>query len=349
MTVFLVLWCTAFPAHGQFKPLETETANKTQNEIKSTQEPEAKSIEEVEQRSVLERIERDKSRLETEGLRAAQWVDSFFSDPNYEAEVVTSQFRLRPEISYQSERGFDATLKASFKYSLPNLERKISLIGASFDTDTQVEDANEDTERESSIGVQFFANEREKWHSSFSVGIKDNDWAVTMGPRFRYKTDWGEKATFRYTQKILWQTNSEWQFKTNLNLDYVINSKFFFRQAVVARWRGEYADEEGTRTQLSSILTRRWKHDAGLQSEATVLFGTVPDTHVIKYLLAFRYRKRAWREWFYYEVVPHITWEERFDYDPNPGIRFRIEIFYGKGATSRYWSKRPEDRDGFHW
>jgi hypothetical protein len=345
----LIIFCVASSEQGQAQPIENDIANEAQIVSESVQESQKESVEEIEQSAILERIERDKMRLETEGLRAAQWVDSFFSNPNHEAEVVTSQFRLRPEIYYQSEQGLDAKLKASFKYSLPNLERKISLIGASFDSDTRVEDADEDAARESSIGLQFFARERRKWHSSFSVGIKDNDWAVTMGPRFRYRTDWGELASFQFAQKVLWQTNSEWQLKTNLNFDYVLGKKYFFRQAVVAKWRGEYADEEGTRTQVSSVLTRRWKHDAGLQSEATVLFGTVPDTHVIKYLLAFRYRKRAWKEWFYYEIVPQIAWEEKFDYDPNPGIRFRIEVFYGKGATSRYWSRRPEDRDGFHW
>lgn len=341
--------CAVSSEKEQAQLPESENSDEAQIAGQTTQESETESIEEMEQHAILDKIERDKVRLETMGLRAAQWVDSFFSDPNYEVEVVYSQFRLRPEIIYQSEQGFDAKLKASFKYRLPNIERKVSLIGASFDNDSQVEDADDDAAREGSIGLQFFAKERNKWHSSFSVGIKDNDWAVTLGPRFRYRTDWGESASLRFTQKILWQTNNEWQFKTNLNFDYVLSKKYFFRQALVAKWRGEHADEEGTRTQVSSILTRRYRHDAGLQSEATVLFGTVPDTHVIKYLLAFRYRKRAWREWFYYEIVPQIAWEEQFDYDPNPGIRLRIEIFYGKGATSRYWSRRPEDREGFYW
>jgi len=50
--------------------------------------------------------------------------------------------------------------------------------------------------------------------------------------------------------------------------------------------------------------------------------------HVLyAYTLSLRYRKRAWREWFYYEIAPGISFEDEFDYKANPGIRLRVEIF----------------------
>lgn len=262
------------------------------NEAGNVSEDEVKEV--TAQDIILQKIESDKIRLETEGLRAVQWVDSFFSDPSYEAEVVTSQFRLRPEISYRSEQGFDTDLKASFKFSLPNFDRKVSLIGGAFDTDAQAEDVDYEAEQERTIGLQFFGKERKKWNTSFSAGIKDNDWAALLGPRFRYRTTLGERGSFLFTQRILWQTNNEWQFKTNTNLSFAIDDRYFFRQTIAAKWRGEYVDEEGLRTQVSSVLTRRFQNEAGLQSEFTMLFGSVPDTHVIKYLAALRYRKRTW-------------------------------------------------------
>ena len=36
--------------------------------------------------------------------RAAQWVDSFFSDPNYEAESAQTLLRIRPELYYRDKQ-----------------------------------------------------------------------------------------------------------------------------------------------------------------------------------------------------------------------------------------------------
>ena len=50
-------------------------------------------------------LERQKQTVETQVQRAAQWVDSFFADPDHDAEIASSQFRFRPEIYYRNEQG----------------------------------------------------------------------------------------------------------------------------------------------------------------------------------------------------------------------------------------------------
>lgn len=333
------------PVAGQ----ESETDTSTESEEADDQSGVTEVDPDDDQNAFLDYLERDKQRVERVSLSAARWIDSFFSDPDYEAEVVSSQFRLRPEVSWRSEQGWDGTLKASFKLKLPNLERKVSLVGGSSDFDEEYDAAVDDDIREPAIGLQFFGKEREKWGTSISVGIKFNDFAGFLGPRFRYMTDLTERTSFRFVQKILWQTNNEWQFRSRFDYNFAVNDRFFFRQMVDARWRGEYSDEEGLRTRVSSFLTRRLRNAAGLQSEATVIFHTEPDTHVDEYLLAFRYRKQIWKEWFYYEIVPQVSWEHEFDYKTNPGIRLRIEVFYGASKGTRYWKKEAEDTDEFRW
>ena len=305
--------------------------------------------EEESQSAILDYIERDKQRIDTQGLRAVQWVDSFFSDPAYEAEVATSQARVRPELYYRSEQGLKPKIKFGFKFRLPNLERHVSLVGGSSDFDSDFDASVDDDVNEPAIGLQFFGKERNKWNSSLSVGVKFNEFAGFIGPRFRYQTPWTERTSFRFVQKVLWQTNNEWQSRSRFDVSVALNDRYFFRQMVDGRWRGEYSDDEGFRTRVSSFLTRGLPNGAGLQSEATVVFHTRPDTHVDEYVLALRYRKRVWREWFYYEIVPQVSWEEEYDYKFNPGIRLRIEIFYGAEKGSRFWKREAEDSDDFRW
>jgi hypothetical protein len=304
---------------------------------------------EKKQSVILDMIEKEKERVESQNLRAVQWVDSFFSDPAYEAEVATSQFRIRPEVRYRNEQGWGGTVKFSFKFRLPNLERRVSLVGGSSDFDEDFDAAVDEDVNEPAIGLQFFGKEREKWGSSLSVGLKFNEFAGFVGPRFRYNTKWSERSSFRFIQKILWQTNNEWQLRSRFDFNFAVNERFFFRQMFDARWRGEYSDEEGYRTRVSSILTRRLPNSAGLQSEATMIFHTEPDLHVNEYIVALRYRKRVWRDWFYYEIVPQLAWEKEFDYRTNPGIRLRFEVFYGADKNTRFWKREAEDTDDFRW
>ena len=301
------------------------------------------------QSAFLDMIEKEKERVESQNLRAVQWVDSFFSDPEYEAEVATSQFRIRPEVRYRKEQGWGGTVKLAFKFRLPNLERKVSLVGGSSDFDEDFDAAVDEDVNEPAIGLQFFGKEREKWSSSLSVGLKFNEFAGFVGPRFRYQTKWSERSSFRFVQKVLWQTNNEWQLRSRFDFNVAVNERLFFRQMFDARWRGEYSDEEGYRTRVSSFLTRRLQNSAGLQSEATVIFHTEPDLYANEYIVAVRYRKRVWRDWFYYEIVPQVAWEKEFDYRTNPGLRLRFEVFYGSDKSTRFWKREAEDSEDFRW
>ena len=78
-------------------------------------------------------LDRHKELVDTQVQHVAQWVDSFFSDPNFEAESANTLLRIRPELYYRKEQGADGRLKARVKFSLPNMSRKTSLIIGSDD------------------------------------------------------------------------------------------------------------------------------------------------------------------------------------------------------------------------
>ena len=133
--------------------LESAQADTDQHEKAGEQSGEKEGDVENIQTEFLDYVEREKNRIESHSLRAAQWIDSFFSDPEYEAEVVTSQFRLRPELYYRREQGLKPKLKAAFKIRLPNIERHVSLVGGSSDFDSDFDSAVDDDVNEPTIGL----------------------------------------------------------------------------------------------------------------------------------------------------------------------------------------------------
>lgn len=86
-----------------------------------------------------------------------------------------------------------------------------------------------------------------------------------------------------------------------------------------------------------------------MQYEFSTIFHTRPDTHVDRYTLSLRFRKRTRREWLYYEIVPEVSFEDKFDYQANPGIRLRVEFFYGSEAGDRIHKRELEDAGDFRW
>ncbi len=86
-----------------------------------------------------------------------------------------------------------------------------------------------------------------------------------------------------------------------------------------------------------------------MQYEFSTIFHTKPDTHVDKYTLAVRYRKRTKYDWLYYEIVPQISFDHDYGYRFNPGIRLRLEFFFGTDTIDQFYSREAEDSEDFSW
>jgi len=306
-------------------------------------------VEELSEPAKETKLLAGKKRVDTQAQRAAQWVDSFFYDPNHEAEVATTQFRVRPELHYREEQNAKVRLKFSLKLSLPSLGRKVSIVAGNSGEDGNFGDAADDNTEDSMVGLQIFGKKRKGWHTSLSAGFDFHDFAFFIGPRASYLKSVSDKSSYQFSQTVRWQTNNFWQNISRIDFNHAFNEGYFFRQTFEGRWRGERSVEEGFRTRISSILTQRLKNSGGLQYDFSTIFHTRPDNHVDSYTLSFRYRKRTSTEWLYYEIVPEISFEDEFDYTANPGIRLRLEIFFGADKDTLFRKREHEDTDDFRW
>jgi len=294
-------------------------------------------------------VDRQKEVIDHRIQRASQWVDAFFSDPNFEAESANTLYRIRPEFYYRKEQSAKLKIKVRVKFHLPNLSRNASLVIGSDDADDSFDDSVDDSTEEPIIGLQFFGRQTRRWNTSLSVGLKFNEFAVFAGPRVRYLKPWGERKSVRFTQSVRYQSNNYWNTISRLDLNFILGDSLYFRQTFDGRLRGERFEEEGFYTRVSSILTQRLKKGLGLQYDFTTIFNTRPETHVDRYVLSLRYRKRTSREWLYYEIVPQVSFDHEYDYVFNPGIRLRLEFFFGADTSASFWKREYEDTDDFRW
>ena len=167
-------------------------------------------------------IDRQKEAADDRIQRASQWVDSFFADPNFEAESANTFYRIRPELYYRKEQGAKPKIKVRVKFHLPGLSRNASLVIGSEDTGDSFNDTADDSSEDAVIGLQFFGKQTMRWNTSISVGLKFNEFAVFAGPRVRYQKPWGEKKSVRFTQGVRYQTNKYWNTISRLDLNFIL-------------------------------------------------------------------------------------------------------------------------------
>jgi hypothetical protein len=81
----------------------------------------------------------------------------------------------------------------------------------------------------------------------------------------------------------------------------------------------------------------------------STIFHTRPDTHVHRYVVALRYRKRTRGDWLYYEIAPQVSFDHDYDYKFNLGIKLRLEFFYAAVSSMDFSKRQSEDTDDFRW
>lgn len=294
-------------------------------------------------------IDRHKRYMDSAVQRGSQNIDAFFAEDIYEAEYNCSQLQLRPELYYRDEQGLEVQMRVSGRLRLPHLNEKISLVVGSNPEGIETYDSIGDNQRESFAGLQLFLKDSEKWNVSLNAGIRSNEFAFFFGPRLRVQNSFNDRSSWRFTQTLRWQTNNFWDIGSRLDLNFLLSPRLHFRQTLDGRWRGEDSDKQGYSTSVGSVLTQRLGQAAGLQYEFRTIFFTRPDLHVDEYLLSLRYRKKTRRDWLYVEVAPQVSFEDEFDFTANPGIRLRLEVFYGEIYGRQLWQGNNEDSADFRW
>jgi hypothetical protein len=120
------------------------------------------------------------------GLRAtATWIDAFFSNERYEAELNKTRLRLRFDAFAQEGDGVEFEVEPRLRIVLPGTGRRLSLVAQ--DTSNREEDADDATgdevasdreesvEDDSSVALQLFFESTEKRSLRGQLGVRLSD------------------------------------------------------------------------------------------------------------------------------------------------------------------------------
>jgi hypothetical protein len=81
---------------------------------------------------------------------------------------------------------------------------------------------------------------------------------------------------------------------------------------------------------FSFSLSHPLSSKAALQYSWVNVFQTKPVNALTEIDLRVSYRKRIWRDWLYYEVMPQYRFPRDRGFEATPGILFRLDMLFGK-------------------
>jgi hypothetical protein len=275
--------------------------------------------------------------ISKEILSTADWMDSFFADQNYVKEINRSYVRFRYEI-FQEERAKTSLKPAvDLRLALPELERKTHLVfsaepnepvsGPNAPVRTTAERFGTTAQANLTTALQYFLRTTPRENFAVLSGVQFSKFApvLFLEPRYRVLAPY-RVWQLRFTQELLWRTDTAWQTDTRFELERQLPRDFFFRTSLDGVWASRVI---GYVYSLAFLLREPFGPTHAVDYEWINSFQTRPVDELTEIDFRIRYRHSFWREWLFFEVAPQVRFPRDSNFDKIPGILFRLEMFFG--------------------
>lgn len=271
------------------------------------------------------------------GVRGlATWIDGFFSDKNYQAELNESWARVRLDTFAELYEGTEAKAKARLYLKLPALDERLRLEVLSADEADDENDSATDAARPpppdgtldritAALSYFFRNDERRSLRARIGLDFDGTDPDPFVGLRYREHVSLDDDWNFRFVQRLRYFSLAGTESRTVLGLDHALPEDWLFRWEVDGIWREETPDYlYGVNFAVFQPLDAK----SAVEYQLLNAFRTNPH-RLDEVTLRLRYRRQIWRKWLILEASPQLTMPRERNYDPVPAFLLRFEVIFG--------------------
>jgi hypothetical protein len=274
----------------------------------------------------------------TQSIRStATWLDSFFGDRRAN-ELNPSYVRFRYNVFLEKGTAplFDPDLDA--RLVLPQMREKTHLVISGTPKETNEFSATQSnpttdqlastTDRNVTTSLHYAPIETAEQSFVVRGGLKFNTRGVdvTAGPYYRVVFPFQSGWSLRFIEDLAWRSKEGWKSSSVIDLERPLPHDLFFRTST--NWvHTEHV--EGFIYALSFSVSQPLSSKAALSYSWVNICQTNPVNELMEVDLRVSYRKRIWRDWLFYEVMPQYRFPRDRAFEATPGILFRIDMFFG--------------------
>lgn len=278
-------------------------------------------------------------------LTSAAWLDTFFCNERSLAEENRSSIAVRYDFFLEEKSGIASDPRVRMRIVLPQLQKRTHLV---FATDPSPQPPAAASTQENATGsrvssnipqtvatdqsnvttaLQYFLHATPEQNFSVRTGLQFHSMRPVLygAPRYRFFVPY-ERWAFRFTQELVYRTDTAWQEETRVDLERTLPYLLFFRTTIDGIWLD---NKHGYFYSLNMALSRPFGANNAVSFEWTNNFQTRPG-QLTETALRLRYRHTFWREWLFFEIAPQIRFPRDRNLQITPGILFSIETFFGR-------------------
>ena len=272
------------------------------------------------------------------GVRGlATWIDGFFTEQRYEAELNQSWARLRLDSFSELYAGTEGDAKVRLHLKLPGLHERLRFeVLSSGEAEEETAAAGGAAapqppesvlERVTTALTYFFRNDDVRSVSArIGVDYDGFDPEPFIGGRYRGVVELSENLDFHFVQRLRYYEERGGESRTVLGLDRALPDDMLFRWEVDGTWLEEDPNYfYGVNFSLFQPLDDR----SAVQYQVLNLMRTDPH-RLDRSTIRVRYRRQVWRDWLVFEAAPQLVMTRDRDYGAVPGFLFRVEVTFGR-------------------
>lgn len=268
--------------------------------------------------------------------RLGAWVDRFFADENYEAEVNNSWLRIRLDSFSELYEGTDMDARARIHLKVPALNKRLRFeilspgepddLQATGDADAGSQPPGA-AEEKTTAAVSYIYRALEERSIIARLGLDFDGYTPNpyVGGRYRELVPINDDWNFRFTQRVRFYTLEGLESRTSFDFERILEEDMLFRTSLNGTWLQEDPDYFYS---LGFALFRPLDENSAVEYQVINSFRTDPH-RLDRITVRLRHRQKIWRDWLTFEIAPQVSFPDDRNFEPMPGILFRLEATFG--------------------
>jgi len=262
----------------------------------------------------------------------AIWFDRFFGHER-SGDVASALVRVIPSVQYSHRDFTDAGIRLQARLNLPNLRNRFSVV-VNDDADEQDGLLQGETQRpqranaanrEASAALRYLVHLADQSGADVDIGLRGQAKFFT---RARYYRTWSHTPVLdsRFTQSAFFLDGEGFGEASRYEVERMLSDD------VMLRWSTQATVSEkvnGLELRDGIQLLHQIDRNRAINFNLAMTVDSDPAWKANRYESSVRYRQRAFRPWFFFEVEPFVDAIRADNFRLNPGVAFRIEFWLG--------------------
>lgn len=263
------------------------------------------------------------------------WFDNFFALKRSNTEEAASHdLRITPKLSCRNQDGCKHDVRIRSRVTLPHTQQRLRLLltnedpNSIYDTlDRRRTLPDDQTDNPFSAALSYAVRMTDNYDIRLSSGVQGGGTPqvfIQAGSSGRMELT--PNVLVSAGQSFFYRTAEGWGARTQLDFDTTlrqqVNEVIRVRQTLDVSEDFIGANYDASVEYLHQVnRNRAW--GVGVSTSLNHLSNFDDEGHRLWY----RYRKRFYREWLFWEIQPFIAWTREYDFKADPGLALSIEIY----------------------